>query len=482
MSSSPHLRVEGVSKTYGDVKALDSVSLEFQKGEIHAVLGENGAGKSTLMGVLAGFVHPDSGRVILDGSSLDLGRPHETKDAGIEMVHQHFMLVQEFTVLENLALARFGSLSGLHDLDSVEADVSETAKSLGWEVDFSAKVRDLPVGTQQRVEILKALGSDADLLIFDEPTAVLSPEEAEDLFQVLRTLRDEGKCVILIAHKLSEVLSVADRVSVLRAGKFVATALRAEIDETVLAQWMVGELPEPSAPLTRTVSEPLLDVVNVRVRGTRGEEAVRGVSFSVSSGEIFGIGGVDGNGQPELAEALAGVRHLSGGELRWHRQGCKVGFVPQDRQGQGLALGMSVTDNLLIVGHRRSDLAFGPFLRPSAVRSYARGLIDEYDVRTGSIGDVVGSLSGGNQQKIVVSRTFAEKPGLLIVHNPTRGLDIRATAFVRSQILDAARNGAAVVLLSADHDELAKLATRISYMSRGVLTEGGAEAVVGGPS
>lgn len=463
------LSVDGVSKSYGAVRALDSVSLTFERGQIHAVLGENGAGKSTLMGVLAGFVSPDSGSVSLNGAMLPLGRPHETKDVGIEMVHQHFMLVQEFSVLENLALSQFDSLRGSLDFNTVLNHAEGIAEKLDWQIDFSATVRDLPVGIQQRVEILKALSGDADVFIFDEPTAVLSPEESEDLFRVLRNLRDDGKCVILIAHKLREVLSVADRVSVLRDGKYVASALCADVDETILANWMVGELPVPAVPLTTDRAHKLLEVDEVIVLGESGEVAVQGVSFSVSRGEVLGIGGVDGNGQTELSEALAGVRRLESGEMHWKEESCKVGFVPQDRQGQGLALGMSVSDNLLITGHRRSDLSIGPFLKPSAVRKFARGLIEEYDVKTGSFEDVVGSLSGGNQQKVVVSRTLAENPDLLVAHNPTRGLDIRATAFVRAQILDAARNGAAVVLISADRDELAEIATRTVTMSRGRL-------------
>ncbi len=478
--STPVLRVEGVSKRYGDVRALIDVSLDFDKGEIHAVLGENGAGKSTLMGVIAGFVVPDAGRVLLKGAPLPPGRPHETKGAGIEMVHQHFMLVQEFTVAENLALARLGSLRGVLRTADVASAALAIAADLGWDVDPQAKIRDLPVGAQQRIEILKALCGDADVLILDEPTAVLSAEETEDLFRVLRQLRDDGKCVVLIAHKLSEILAVADRVSVLRNGALVATAPRADVDEATLAEWMVGEMPEPRSPLAPSSNEPLITVADLQVLGSRGEVAVRGVSFQVSPGEILGVGGVDGNGQVELAEALAGVRKLLSGSIRWREAEGTIGYVPQDRQGQGLALGMSVTDNVLIEVHDQPEMSIGPFLRTRAIREHARRLVGEYDVRVSDIDDAAASLSGGNQQKLVVSRVLEARPDLVVASSPTRGLDVRAAAFVQQRLLQAAKEGAAVVLFSTDLDELAALATRTVFMSRGRLLEGGATAVVGG--
>ncbi|MCH8978329.1 MAG: ABC transporter ATP-binding protein [Armatimonadetes bacterium] len=478
--SPPVLRVEGVSKRYGEVRALSDVSLDFNKGEVHAVLGENGAGKSTLMGVIAGFVVPDSGRVLLEGTPLPPGRPHETKGAGIEMVHQHFMLVQEFTVAENLALAQLSSLRGTLQATAVPIGALATAAGLGWYLDPRAKIRELPVGAQQRIEILKALSGYAEVLILDEPTAVLSAEETEELFRVLRLLRDDGKCVILIAHKLSEILAVADRVSVLRDGALVASKARADVEEATLAKWMVGEMPEPRSPLAPSLSEPLLSVVNLQALGSRGEVAVRGVSFQVSPGEILGIGGVDGNGQVELAESLAGVRKLLAGSIEWRKTEGSIGYIPQDRQGQGLALGMSVTDNVLIACHNRPELSVGPFLRMRAVREHARRLVGEYDVRLNDIDDAAASLSGGNQQKLVVSRVLDARPDLVVASSPTRGLDVRAAAFVQHKLLQAAKEGAAVVLFSTDLDELAALATRTLFMSRGRLLEGGAEAVVGG--
>ena len=474
------LRVEGVSKSYGDVRALRGVSLAFDAGEVHAVLGENGAGKSTLMGVLAGFVVPDSGTAELDGASLAFGRPHETRRLGIEMVHQHFMLVPAFSAAENFALGTLQGLRGALDLGAVRVRIDEVARDLGWEVDPDAVTRDLPVGVQQRLEIVKALAGDARVLILDEPTAVLSPQEVLDLFRVLRRLRDAGKCVVLIAHKLSEVLAVADRVTVLREGSWIATAERAEVDEAKLANWMVGEMPAPRSPLATPSGAALLAVTGLRVHGERGEEKVRGVSFTVARGEVLGIGGVDGNGQNELAEALVGLRRTAGGEIVFAQRGCKIGFVPQDRQGQGLALGMSVLDNVLIAGQGRADLWRGPFLRRAALRKHAAALVEAFEIKVGGVEDPARSLSGGNQQKLVVSRILAESPDLIVASNPTRGLDVRATAYVQGCILGAARRGAAVVLFSTDLDELAALATRTFFMSRGSLATGGAEALVGG--
>jgi len=474
----PALRVEDVSKRFGDVLALDRVSIEFFSGEVHAVLGENGAGKSTLMSVLAGFVVPDSGAVAYDGAGqYPFGHPHRVRELGIEMVHQHFMLVQEFTVAENFALGTLDSLRGVLSEAEVESRLQAVAQDLGWETDASARTGSLPVGVQQRLEIMKALAGDARVLILDEPTAVLSPGEVADLFRVLRRLSDGGKCVILVAHKLSEVMAVSDRVTVLRGGRFVATALTSAVNEATLAEWMVGEVPPSRSPLTATHAAPLLSVVGLRVRGARGEEAVRGATFHIARGEVLGIGGVDGNGQNELAEALVGLRPFSGGELVWSVGEHRTGYVPQDRQRQGLALDMSLLDNVLVQDNR--EFWSGPFLRKGALRAHAENLVREYEIKVGDLSEPVRGLSGGNQQKLVVSRVLAGSPDLLVANNPTRGLDVRATAYVQQRLLEAAQNGAAVVLFTTDLDELAAMSSRALFMSRGELREGGAEAMVG---
>jgi ABC-type uncharacterized transport system ATPase subunit len=466
------LVVEGLSKRYGSVRALENVSARFASGEIHAVLGENGAGKSTLVGVLAGFVSADSGSVKLDGKPIPLGRPNECRHAGVAMVHQHFTLVPEFTVAENLALDRLQNLIGFLRQDELAEPALKLSAELNWPIEPKAKVKNLPVGVQQRLEILKVLADDSPVVIFDEPTAVLAPDEVLDLFRVLRDLKQRGKTVILIAHKLSEVLSVADRVTVLRRGQFVATASIGDVDENQLATWMVGDLP---ADLTK---EPRTDWA----KGDRGEDALRGITIDIRRGEILGIGGVDGNGQVELAEVAVGVRPISRGELLWDQSPeHRIAYIPQDRRTDGLALNMSILDNMLIEGHRRAELSRGPFLDTGAAKSWATRLVDQFQIKTPSASEKVGSLSGGNQQKVVVSRNLDQTPDLLVCVNPTRGLDIRAADFVQRQILKARDEGAAVLLISTDLDELAILADRTQFISRGELREAlEASSLVGG--
>lgn len=473
-SSEPLLEARSISKSFGVVRALDDVTVAFAPGEIHAVLGENGAGKSTLMGVLAGFVVPDAGATFLNGEALPLGKPFDCKRLGVGMIHQHFTLVPAFSVAENLALAQLDSLWKPLNVNVMAKQALKLADELGWRIDPAAKVRTLPVGTQQRVEILKALAGDADALIFDEPTAALSQDEIRDLFEALRSLRRKGKAIILIAHKLSEVLVVADRVTVLRKGRFVATAAVQDTNELELAEWMVGRLP---AGLSRKPTEALLpglEVERLEVFGDRGEIAVDHISLSIGRGEILGIGGVDGNGQIELAEALAGVRPYEG-QIDFEGKEPVLAYIPQDRQKDGLALTMSVKDNLMI-GRVGSG-----FLNRKALSLWAKGLADQYDVRVDSVEDPVGALSGGNQQKVVVARVLDSKPDVLVALNPTRGLDIRATEFVHRSILEARDRGAAVALFSTDLDELAALSTRTLFMNSGRLYDpSGASALVGG--
>lgn len=455
------LRVEGITKTFGRTRALSDVSTAFLPGEVHAVLGENGAGKSTLMNVLAGFERADEGHITLDGAPLPLGQPAAMRRAGLAMVHQHFMLVPNFTVAENLALDRLDNLRGQPDPQAEQAQ--SIAQRLGWTLDLNARTGDLPVGVQQRLEILKALAANARILIFDEPTAVLTPDEADELLDLLRSLAAEGRTVILIAHKLSEVLPLAHRYTVLRRGKVVGRASAAEVDAALLTEWMVGETP-PIAPQPSTSFGPtVVEAIQLAVKGNRGEPAVRGVSWTIRRGEILGIGGVDGNGQTELAEAVARLRPFTG-QLTTPP---KIAYIPPDRQAAGLALDLSIEDNLTI-GHVQRQNPF--WLRPSDLRNWARHVVARYDIRIGHLPDEVRTLSGGNQQKVVVGRELAETPDLLVVVNPTRGLDIRATAFVREQIRAAAEQGAAVLLISTDSDELAELATRTLYLSRGQLS------------
>lgn len=475
------LEVRGLSKRYGPVRALQSVDAIFEPGEVHAVLGANGAGKSTLVSVLAGFVTPDEGSVLLDGKPLPLGNPLACRHAGVAMVHQHFTLVPEFTVRENLALFRVEGLAETLDLAELSEHALDLARKLEWPIDPSAKIRDLPVGAQQRVEILKNLADDSPILILDEPTAVLGPEEIEDLFKILKDLASEGRTVVLIAHKLAEVMSVADRVTVLRKGRFVATAPIGEVDEDILARWMVGEIPETVANEPSPDLRPGLILRSATAMGDRGETALRSLDLEIARGEIVGVGGVDGNGQVELAEVAVGVRDLASGERLWSGGAERVAYIPQDRQAEGLAMSMSIEENLLIEGHRRTDLFHRGFMSHRAAREWSTQLAKKFDIKIGSVTDPISSLSGGNQQKAVVARCLDQTPDLLVCVNPTRGLDIAAANFVRGQIRRARDGGAAVLLISTDLDELAELATRTCFISGGrILARTDAASLLGG--
>jgi simple sugar transport system ATP-binding protein len=354
----------------------------------------------------------------------------------------------------------------------------EVGEQLGWRLDPRARVADLPVGVQQRIEILKCLAADAPVLIFDEPTAVLSQAEVADLFRVLRDLKAQGKTLILIAHKLAEVMSIADRLTVLRRGKLVAEASITDVTADQLAHWMVGDLPSPGPKGNRKKFDGALNASEVIVRGSRGETAIDRVSFEIKRGEVLGFGGVDGNGQLELAEALVGVRRYSG-EIRPRM--AQIAYIPQDRQADGLALRMTIEENLLIAGHRRRDLVRHGFLNGKAIRAWSRHLMDKFDIRASSPLQLAEALSGGNQQKVVVSRELDSTPDLLVAVNPTRGLDIQATRFVHQVIRETRDAGTPVALFSADLDELAELADETVFMSRGKLIRGDdAAAVVGG--
>lgn len=470
----PTVRFEGISKAYGSIRALRDISFECRGGEVHAVVGENGAGKSTLMGILGGFVRADRGTIALDGQPIAF----ETRrtEAGIAMVHQHFMLVPEFTVEENLALAALPGAGFAIRKEALAARALELGRSLGWEFDAREKTRTLSVGRQQRLEILKALATGAQVLILDEPTAVLGAEEVEELFRVLRSLRDEGRTVLLVAHRLSEVLGIADRITVLRHGNFVASAPRAEVDAEQLTLWMLGERLGTVSKPKESKGRVVLSARGLEVRGDRREVRVDGVSFEVAEGEVLGIGGVDGNGQVELAEALAGVRAFEG-DL--DRVGTTVGYIPPDRHRDGLALDMTIEENLLIDGHRHPDLRRGPFLLSAKIRDWAEGIRRKFQIAAPHVGIPVRNLSGGNQQKVVVGRSLDSNPKVLVAVNPTRGLDVRAAAFVRQQVREAAERGTAVVLFSTDWDELEEVSTRRLAMSGGRLAEPEGKAYLG---
>ena len=476
-ATDPTIRVTNLSKHYGKVLALDDVSVQFFAGEIHAVLGENGAGKSTLMGILGGFIIPTAGNVELFCSLIPFGEPQKVRKLGVELIHQHFMLVPEFTVLENLELGALDRLTeGLKP--QVILDRAKTlSESLGWEFNPQKKISDLSVGEQQRTEILKALLTDAKVYIFDEPTAVLGQDEVTELFKLLRHLKDQGKTVILIAHKLSEVLSVADRFTVLRRGRKTGETTIADATESQLGQWMVGDFSPLSASSQSPPQGPGLQIQDLKVKGDRGELAVNNVSFEVQKGQIFGIGGVDGNGQVELAEAIGGIRPTLAGQISWKGEQLKLsqpvtGYIPQDRHVDGLALEMSVRDNFLIAGYKNKALSKGPLLNLKAINTWAKGLVTRFDVKTDGVSLPIRGLSGGNQQKVIVGRTLDSNPELLIAVNPTRGLDVKAATSVHTQIRAARDAGASVVLISADLDELSALSDSLGFLSKGELTIG----------
>lgn len=521
-ADTPLLKMEGVTKRFGENTALSRVDFDIRAGEIHALLGENGAGKSTLMHVLSGLLRPDSGSIMLNGSSVRITSPQVARKNGIAMVHQHFALVPAFTVAENLALDTEPYFGKRFSLTEASRSALERAHALGWNLDPSVRVSSLPIGTQQRIEIVKALATNAKLLIFDEPTAVLSPNEVAELFTVLRRLRDEGNGVILIAHKLAEIMAVADRVTVLRRGVRVTSAQISDTNPEQLAEWMIGEKPTPESPLQTALqtspspksvrlsdpSDHLIDrsssqigkkmsagqyeggeerpqdrlravfqASRISVLGDRGETAIQDLNLELHAGEIYGVAGVDGNGQTELAEALTGLRPLKSGTLTWRGEPFDpkarpiTGYIPQDRRRVGLAVTMSVEDNLLFDASQQPKYRKGFLLNTRALRELAANLIEQFDIRTSGANAPASSLSGGNQQKIVVARALHNRPEWIVAMNPTRGLDIGATRFVHNQLRKAKAEGATVLLISTDLDEVQTLADRSAILSAGRLTE-----------
>lgn len=459
------LRVQEVRKQFGGLIALQTFSVDFLPGEIHAVVGENGAGKSTLMNVLGGFLIPEQGTVSLNDKQISIGNPQKVRREGIEMVHQHFMLVPELTVFENLQLSALGIGKSL-----THSEAEALARRFNWSIPWQSKIREIAVGLQQKTEILKTLLGDPEVFIFDEPTAVLSEAEIEEFFTFLRQLKAQRKIVLIIAHKIQEVLSISDRITVLRKGEHITTVPQKDAEPDQLIQWMVGDFVSLERNVSRNPREEKFSAKGLTVRSDRGEIAVEGLDLEVSKGLILGIGGVDGNGQLELSEALAGVRPLEAGSIEGAD---KIGFVPQDRRVDGLATEMSIAENMVIekINDQPAKLNWGP------LRKHARTLIDRFLVKAESELDVVKGLSGGNQQKVILARVLDANPDTIIAVNPTRGLDVKATSFIHDQLSIAAQNGAAVVLISTNRDELSQLSDSTLYLSRGKLYASEAEAL-----
>jgi ABC-type uncharacterized transport system ATPase subunit len=483
----PALQAVGITKRFPGVLANDHVNFTLQKGEIHALLGENGAGKSTLMNILYGLYQPDEGEISINGRPTKITSPHDAISQGIGMVHQHFMLVPPLTVTENIMLGQETMISSTKFLGpiatlnrrKVSADINTLSRQYGLMVDPEAIVQDLTVGAQQRVEIIKALYRNADILILDEPTAVLTPQEADELFVIMRSLIGQGKSIVFITHKLREVLAVADTISVMRAGQMVGTVKPAEATQEILAEMMVGR--KVILSIDKEDAKPgqlVLRVENLYVEDDRKHMAVDGVSLEVRAGEILGVAGVQGNGQTELTEALTGLRHSREGHVYIledettntnPRQVQETGtsHVPEDRHKHGLVLTFPTRDNLVLNTYYQPPFAQGIEMDYSAIGIFAEEMVNIFDIRTPSIETPVGSLSGGNQQKVIVARELSRPVKLLIASQPTRGLDVGSIEFIHHRIVEARDKGAAVLLISAELDEIMSLSDRIAVMYKG---------------
>jgi ABC-type uncharacterized transport system ATPase subunit len=479
MAEAPLLELRGITKRFPGVVANDHVDFDLAPGEVHALLGENGAGKSTLMNILYGLYHPDEGEVRLRGERVRIDSPRAAIDAGIGMVHQHFMLIPVMTVAENIVLGVEPHSGPFLDLDAADDEVREISARFGLAVRPEARIESISVGMQQRVEILKALFRGAEILILDEPTAVLTPQEAEELFEIIRSLQSEGKSIIFISHKLGEVLAIADRITVLRRGKAIETVPHEGATEESLARLMVGREvllrveKKPADP-----GRPLLRVENLRVLEDRGLECIRGISFEVRAGEIVGIAGVDGNGQTELVEALTGLRKPESGRIvaggedvtdETARQcfDAGLGHIPEDRQRRGLVLDFSLAENIALHDFRKEPDSKWGWLFPKRLVAKAKELLREFDVRGGGPQTPAAALSGGNQQKLVIAREVSRDPSVLVAAQPTRGLDVGAIEFVHRRLVAEQDEGRGVLLVSFELDEILSLSDRILVLYEG---------------
>ena len=473
------LEMRGIRKEFPGVVANDRVSFEVRRGEVHALLGENGAGKSTLMNILYGLYRPDGGEIRVNGKAVSFSSAREAIQTGIGMVHQHFMLIPVMTVAENIVLGLEPSRRLLLDEAGAERRVRELSEQFGLAVDPTALISDITVGQQQRVEILKALYRGADLLILDEPTAVLTPQEAVELFQIIRSLQADGKSIIFITHKLNEVLEIADRITVLRRGKTIETVPREGATEASLAHAMVGR--DVLLRVEKKPAEPgdvLLDVEDLHVRDDRDIEKVRGVSFQVHAGEIVGIAGVDGNGQTELIDAITGLQKIESGAVtiggkRLKRASARaaldlgVGHIPEDRQRRGLVLEFSIAENVALHDYARAPDARWGWMFPRRLVARAARLIEDFDVRGGGPQTPAGVLSGGNQQKLVAAREIDRDPKILIAAQPTRGLDVGAIEYLHGRLVAERDAGRAILLVSLELEEILSLSDRILVMYEG---------------
>jgi ABC-type uncharacterized transport system ATPase subunit len=481
----PVLELRGITKRFPGVLANDRINLTLEKGEIHALLGENGAGKSTLMNILYGLYQPDEGEIFVNGKKLEVHSPTDAIHAGIGMVHQHFMLIPVFTVTENVMLGdeTVRNRVGVLDRTTAAKRITQISDDYKLAVDPDAYVSELPVGVQQRVEIIKLLYREAEILILDEPTAVLTPQEADELFKILQELTAQGKSIIFITHKLREVLAIADRITVIRLGKVVGATTPKAANESKLASMMVGRSVLLNVKKkTAKPAGPVLKVDNLKVTDDRRHLTVDGISFEVRAGEILGVAGVQGNGQTELVEAITGLRQALSGKVSLMgkditqagpREITEIGtaHIPEDRQRDGLVLSYPVADNLVLNNYYHEPYAKGVILQEKTILQSAEKLIKDFDVRTPSALTPVGDLSGGNQQKVIVARELSRPLKLVVASQPTRGLDVGSIEYIHKQLIDRRDQGAAVLLVSSELDEVMQLADRIAVMYRGKIID-----------
>jgi general nucleoside transport system ATP-binding protein len=484
-NTAPFVEMKGITKYFTSVKANDGISIDVRHGEILAILGENGAGKTTLMNILYGLYTPDAGQILIDGAEVAISSPKEAIQKGIGMVHQHFMLIPTHSVVENIILGMEGNQGLLH-LKKEAAKVAQLAEELGFQIEPYRKVKELPVGVQQRVEILKAIYRGAHLLIMDEPTAVLTPQETEDLFKLLKRFVQSGNAVVLITHKLNEVMGIADRVTVLRDGRYIRSVLKQETSEEELAQMMVGremalhiQNQGQSGRVPKGKAEkPLLRMENITFRNETGNQVLDGLSLELFKGEILGIAGVSGNGQEELAAVLAGLKKIEHGRFYLNNReitnqpshkmiGNGVGYIPADRQNEGLILNMSVRENLLLKSYDQRPFFTKGVLNKKRTVENANQLIADFNIKAPDTETSAKNLSGGHQQKVVVARELSLNPELIIAFQPTRGLDIGAINYVHQLLLDACLAGKSVLLISTELSEIFGLADRIGVIYRG---------------
>ncbi len=476
----PVLELRGITKSFPGVLANDHIDLTVEKGEIHALLGENGAGKTTLMNILYGLYRPDEGEIFVNGQKLDVQSPIDAIKAGVGMVHQHFMLVPVFTVTENVMLGEeYVKAGGILDLKKATEKIHDISSKYNLDINPDAYISDIPVGMQQRVEIIKLLFREAEILIMDEPTAVLTPQEVEELFKIMHTMIDQGKSIIFITHKLGEVIEIADRITVIRGGKVVGSTTPHEFNLNDLASMMVGR--EVNLVVEKTDSVPgeiILEVDNLRVLDPIGAIAVDNMSFNVRSGEVLGIAGVQGNGQTELVRALTGLLqpvdgevHLCGQEITRFspRKITEIGsaHIPEDRQKDGLVLGFPVADNLVLNMYYLEPYSKSIWMEQKEILENGNKLVENFDIRTPSVTTPASNLSGGNQQKVIVAREFSRPIKFLVASQPTRGLDVGSIEYIHKRLIQKRDEGCAVLLVSTELDEIMQLSDRIAVVYRG---------------